>query len=246
MLKKTIDKSKIFKDAKKKADENKQKIDDEKDYTIKKNKEMNYTRGKSAKEALEFTLRALNDDIREYNIKVLSLLKMGMKKSQFPTFKVPKPKYKTSARELKNVSSYDPKSYYYSMAVVIDTTFDNLQYSGGTGAGGEVPYIDPGLFTQILNQIFNTQIVEENTRTLDGFLANLREMQNIVNQNRGQLNDVVRRFTSYRQPVPDNDEKEMPELESDPDLEGLPQGPNYSPKIILSKLFFPNIILFKT
>ena len=110
---KGVEKSKIFRDANKKAAKDQQKLNDDKENTIKKNKEMNYTKGKSAKDALEFTLKAVNDDIRDYNIQVLNLLKIGMKKSQFTAFKVPKPKYECKARELKNIIDYDPKSYYF-------------------------------------------------------------------------------------------------------------------------------------
>jgi hypothetical protein len=162
----------------------KEKLEVNKNYENKKKKEMDFIKGKNAEEALKFTLKAVNDDINSYNNQVLNLLRIGMKKSQFSKFKVPKPKYNCKARDLKSISQYDPKSYYYSMDVVLRCTFDNLQYAGGTGKGGEIPLIDPDLLLNAINAALGTRAQTDITRTLDMYLEDLRIMQNIINEQR--------------------------------------------------------------
>jgi hypothetical protein len=216
----------------------KEKLEVNKNYENKKKKEMDFIKGKNAEEALKFTLKAVNDDINSYNNQVLNLLRIGMKKSQFSKFKVPKPKYNCKARDLKSISQYDPKSYYYSMDVVLRCTFDNLQYAGGTGKGGEIPLIDPDLLLNAINAALGTRAQTDITRTLDMYLEDLRIMQNIINEQRNKLNEVRNKYTSFKDPVPGDEEKELPELELDPEKKGIIIGnKTYQPKKILQKLF---------
>jgi hypothetical protein len=216
----------------------KRKIDFNKDYDNEKKKEMDFIKGKSAEEALKFTLKAVNDDINAYNNDVLNLLRIGLKKSQFSKFKVPKPKYNCKARDLKSISQYDPKSYYYSMDVVLRCTFDNLQYAGGTGAGGELPAFNPEWILTAVNAALGTRAQTDASRTLDGYIQELIITQNIINKARSQLNEVRNKYTRFKKPLPKDEDEKLPELETDREKKGVDIGrSSYSPRKILQKLF---------